>query len=618
MRLRLEHVEKTFTRPVLRDISYVFETGKMYVIKGVSGCGKTTLLNVLGGIDNEYQGKVTWEEDKRSARTGYVFQKSLLLDGLTARENLLLIRNDPSRINKLGRELGIGDLLDKLPSALSGGERQRVSVARALLNDPLLILADEPTASLDGDNSDRIAALLAGLRRQDRLIIVATHEDCFDSLADVILRLDYGVLKTEHALKNLPEPGVQESCLSDEQIPASEPCIQLQQDDSAGTKVRLRKRTHVYYSLKRHPQLFKLKALLPLAFAFWLLLLAGTVGACFSREAIRLYARNFPMDLVWITPEQYRDFEHKEWLAVYDYLTAEDKGVTAYYLMPEQDSVFRVKGMLLCGQFPQKDEEVVLSQKAASILFPERDCAACVGQSFSFCSRNWRVSAIAAERNAATEINYMADAAYWNVEAAIFIPYESLRVFAEVQMPPSGYLMAVARGISEDAVKRAAVEDAISYHSSIPDEEDQRVFANIYYSVIDEYQKRIDEIMMHVYAVIVLVSCLVCLYVISVIRMELFYRKKELGYLQVFGLPKKKVLQMVLGEHGVKVVAGLSIGWLLTGVCVLAYDLSFDGRAYPSFLSAGLCLGVSLVYLLCIRLTISRFLRKNVRELISG
>jgi hypothetical protein len=86
----------------------------------------------------------------------------------------------------------------------------------------------------------------------------------------------------------------------------------------------------------------------------------------------------------------------------------------------------------------------------------------------------------------------------------------------------------------------------------------------------------------------------------------------------VFGLSKKKVLQMVLGEHGVKVAAGLSIGWLLTGICVLAYDLSFDGRAYPSFLSAGLCLGVSLVYLLCIRLTISRFLRKNVRELISG
>lgn len=419
--------------------------------------------------------------------------------------------------------------------------------------------------------------------------------------------------------KKDPDPEIQDGCLGDEQDTASDSRFPLQQDDSAGAPVRRRKNTHIYYSLKRHSHLLKLKTLLPLAFAFWLLLLAGTVGTCFSREAIRLYARNFPMDLVMMTPEQYRDFDHKDWLSVYDYLTAEDKGVTAYYLMPEQDSVFRVKGMLLCGQFPQKEEEVVLSQKAAQILFPERDFAACVGQSFSFCGRNWRVSAIAAEYDAASEENYMADAAYWSVEeAAVFVPYESLRMFAEVQMPPSGYLMAVARGISEDAVKRAAVEDAISYHSPIPDEEDQRSYANLYYSEIDEYQKRIDEIMMHVYAVIVLVSCLVCLYVISVIRMELFYRKKELGYLQVFGLSKKKVLQMVLGEHGVKVAAGLSIGWLLTGICVLAYDLSFDGRAYPSFLSAGLCLGVSLVYLLCIRLTISRFLRKNVRELISG
>ncbi|MBQ7581413.1 MAG: ATP-binding cassette domain-containing protein, partial [Lachnospiraceae bacterium] len=533
-----------FTRPVLRDISYVFETGKMYVIKGVSGCGKTTLLNVLGGIDNEYEGRVTWEEDKHPAYieqglglkgpvekdkktaskaeeacAGYVFQKSLLLDGLTARENLLLIRNDPSQINKISSELGIGDLLDKLPSALSGGERQRVSVARAILNDPLLVLADEPTASLDGDNSDRIAALMAELRRQGRMIIVATHEDCFDSQADVILRLNYGILETEHVLKNDPDPEVQDGCPGDEQGTASEPRFPLQQDDSAGTAVRRRKNTHVYYALKRHPQLFKLKTLLPLAFAFWLLLLAGTVGSCFSREAIRLYARNFPMDLVMMTPEQYRDFDHKDWLSVYDYLTTEDKGVTAYYLMPEQDSVFRVKGMLLCGQFPQKEEEVVLSQKAARILFPERDFAACVGQSFSFCGRSWQVSAIAAEYDAASEENYMADAAYWSVEeAAVFVPYESLRMFAEVQMPPSGYLMAVARGISEDASKRAAVEDAISYHRPLPDEEDQRVFANIYYSVIDEYQKRIDEIMMHVYAIIVLISCLVCFYVISVIR----------------------------------------------------------------------------------------------------
>jgi putative ABC transport system ATP-binding protein/lipoprotein-releasing system ATP-binding protein len=190
MQLTLSHLNKSFAKPVLRDLSYTFESGRLYVIKGISGCGKTTLLNILGGIDAEYEGEVRQE---KPLICGYVLQKSLLLTGLTARDNLLLIRNDPVRAERLAAEFGVSSLLDKYPSELSGGERQRVSVVRALLNEPQLILADEPTASLDGENSAKIAAMLAGLRRSDRIIVVATHENCFDELADVILRVDYGV-----------------------------------------------------------------------------------------------------------------------------------------------------------------------------------------------------------------------------------------------------------------------------------------------------------------------------------------------------------------------------------------------------------------------------------------
>ena len=151
MKLCLKHLGKRYDEPVLKGLNYIFESGCIYVIKGVSGCGKTTLLNLIGGIETPDEGGI--EYDSEEIRSAYVFQKSLLLAGLSLRDNLRLIRDDDRRIEKLAAKLGIADLLDRLPEQLSGGERQRAAVLRALLNDPNLILADEPTASLDGANS---------------------------------------------------------------------------------------------------------------------------------------------------------------------------------------------------------------------------------------------------------------------------------------------------------------------------------------------------------------------------------------------------------------------------------------------------------------------------------
>lgn len=201
--LILEHIEKSYDRPVLQNITWSFEAGGLYVIKGISGSGKSTLLNIIGGLERLDGGNILLDgrdvtgKSILRERSAYVFQQSLLLSGITIMDNLLLIRNDSGRIRELAASFYVQELLEKLPVQLSGGERQRISIIRALLQEPELLLADEPTASLDEENSVHIAGMLAGLREYGKTIIVATHEPYFDELADEILYLNYGKLENK-------------------------------------------------------------------------------------------------------------------------------------------------------------------------------------------------------------------------------------------------------------------------------------------------------------------------------------------------------------------------------------------------------------------------------------
>lgn len=211
--LFLDHIEKSYDRTVLQNITCGFYEGRLYVIKGVSGSGKSTLLNIIGGLERSDGGNILLDERDVTRKgilreqSAYIFQQSLLLSGITIMDNLLLIRNDSRYIRALAERFHVQELLEKLPTQLSGGERQRISIIRALLQEPAILLADEPTASLDEENSMNIAEVLAGLRKSGKTIIVATHEPYFDELADEILYLNYGTLesKTEGAQKQVSD-----------------------------------------------------------------------------------------------------------------------------------------------------------------------------------------------------------------------------------------------------------------------------------------------------------------------------------------------------------------------------------------------------------------------------
>ena len=221
--LRLKNISKNFNTErkikVLKNLSYNFNKGKMYALIGPSGSGKSTLLNLISLIDRPTLGSIRFNDHLvnftnnkkndifRAKNIGIVYQQNNLLPDFTALENVYLanlsISNDKDsaiiKTKDLLRKLGLSNRLNHFPSQLSGGECQRVAIARAIINNPEIILADEPTGSLDLSTAKEIFQLLNDQKNPNRLIIFATHNRFFANKADCLLEMMDGSVKTINA-----------------------------------------------------------------------------------------------------------------------------------------------------------------------------------------------------------------------------------------------------------------------------------------------------------------------------------------------------------------------------------------------------------------------------------
>jgi ABC-type lipoprotein export system ATPase subunit len=211
--------EKNKTIKVLNDISFNFEPGKTYSITGPSGSGKSTLLNLLSLIDNPTSGTIEIISNKikltnkvendliRAKKIGIIYQDKNLLSDFTALENVylpnLLVSKEKQKsidlAKKLIKNVGMSSRINHFPNELSGGENQRIAIARALINDPDIILADEPTGSLDSDNAKLIFKILFNLKNKNRIIIFATHNRYFANMADCKIMMNDGNIQIINA-----------------------------------------------------------------------------------------------------------------------------------------------------------------------------------------------------------------------------------------------------------------------------------------------------------------------------------------------------------------------------------------------------------------------------------
>ena len=205
----LEHIRKAYAKPVLKDINLHITNDSYITIVGPSGCGKSTLMNILGLIEDRDEGKFLFNgcpirrrtdyASLRKKNIGFVFQNYNLIPMLTCKENIVLPTmygksSFSGRCEELFERLGISDLLQRNVATLSGGEKQRVAFARALIMDPCLLIADEPTGNLDEKNRDAVLDILDQEHDFGRAIVVITHDREVAERGKTVFKLRDGTL----------------------------------------------------------------------------------------------------------------------------------------------------------------------------------------------------------------------------------------------------------------------------------------------------------------------------------------------------------------------------------------------------------------------------------------
>lgn len=217
--IRLNDIIKTYGKgniavEALRGINLNISQGEIVAIMGRSGCGKSTLLNILGGIDSPNSGNYLFQEKKvpfsnqkklsqfRRDNIGFIVQNFALIEDCSVFYNVSLplkyrgISNKEinKKTNQVLKELGLLDKSNALPSELSGGQKQRVAIARAIVNSPAVLLADEPTGSLDTQTSKEIMSILKKLNLNKTTIIIVTHDNSIAEQCDRIIYMEDGLL----------------------------------------------------------------------------------------------------------------------------------------------------------------------------------------------------------------------------------------------------------------------------------------------------------------------------------------------------------------------------------------------------------------------------------------
>lgn len=592
--MQLVNIKKSYDgkRYVINDISYNFQKGKIYVLKGVSGCGKTTLLNIMSGLDSDFEGEVTEKPDK----TGFVTQNSMLFLDWTVYENLAFINSDSEYIKENARLLGIEHLLNSTPDKLSGGERQRVCVIRALLGHPDLIIADEPAASLDAKNAKNLALTFEKVSSKDNIIIIATHKSCFDGIADEIIHLNYGVVG-EVEKNDRPENRKSETA----------PTRRVQ-SSFFGDIAAL---------LKKNKKSFGFGRILPIAFLVTAVLCAVSLYGNIEYEVMKAVTRDEPCNVI-STFGQAADYIIENYdVSVYEEYVIQTDSFDVMGLFYEEDSGFSYGNTIICGCFPDNTQVLVDTNYVEKVL-GESDYEKALGHSVSVEGQSFEISGVVPSLHGTygEEEHYINCNSYYqdrrelqvfvDLPPRIYMPYDTISLLTQPKFNGGSVKMSVKGLFDPENPLYLEIE------KNVPDS-----FTSSLYNKVKEARIVTKSVLQIAALGAALFGFIALIFVSNDVKMSYYYRRKEIGALRLFGVSKRRVLLFLLSERLISCVLAFLISLaLFTAVCAVLYfakGMSF----FVNPLQAAAVFALLAVYsMLTVALGAEKMLKSDILQLI--
>lgn len=592
--IELKNITKVYDHTILDKVTLNLFPNNIYLLKGISGSGKTTLLNIISGIDDDFDGEYLYnkkdvkkfsKKDKNlfSSRIGYIFQKSLLISHLNVFDNLLFINNDKEKIYELSEQFGVSKLLKKMPFELSGGERQRIAIIRTLLLDPQIIIADEPTSSLDSENAIEFVKYMEMLRKDNRIIIITSHTNVFDDIADSIINIDYG--KTTVDNKN-------ENILSDDFIVSSK-----KSKDSKNQLIM-----DIKYSVNRNLKIIKFLPVFFLTFIILLIFLAISLKQNFKTEYTNYLKREYPFNTIFVYNNTYRLLENNVKMKKYDNYSYVKDNVEYLPLLPKDETILSKENYIEEGRFPENEFEVLVNNEYVKSIL-NRDN---LYPNDVIIIDNIEFKIVGVISNLETHLNDIYSTnIYYNLTYSpqVFIPYDSIKnivkvpieseivmiTFDNLNLGDEWYELIISMG------NQNCWDDKLSSFSFALDE-----FLNIFFVSLGA------------------TACITIIFIANQILIDLFYRKNEIGYLQLFGVNKRRLKRILLFEYAFKYILSLLLAiFVYYAITIFVHEyFLLDFRMSISYLL--LIIGSILIY--CYIMTfipLKIFLRKSIKVLIS-
>lgn len=602
--IELKNITKKYgNQTVLDNVNLTFTKGNIYCIKGISGSGKSTLLNIISGLDKQYEGEYIVndknlnnlskkEKELYTSSIGYMMQKSLLYKGLSIIDNLLMIENNKEKIEELADILNVNNILHKNPKQISGGEAQRIALLRSLLNDNQIIILDEPTSNLDKKNSITFASFLKKIDISNKTIIIATHKDIFDEVANIKIDISFGNVKVEN--KNIKKD--KNKTDKDKQEKSSKKRLFI-------SALKLQRKQNIII------QLF-------IVIFLCAIFIVSSFFINYKKSYLNNLLLEYPYNVVDIEDNNgLNNIKHNYKInEIYDDYKYEKDGTNYYFYLPINYSTIKDKD-LLYGKYPTSKDEILINEGYAITNYNNIKLEDVINKEININNKKYTITGIIPNELNSNDfkkfIHYYASNSYQSDITClpnIFMDYEELKSIGEVKTERKIIAInsdEIIKLYSKNDFNQSKFSSSYAYATNanvISEELTSMKSKTIMYSIISAF------------AIV-----LTILFLTNEIKLELFYRQKELGSLQLFHYTKDDVSIFILMNYIITFIIDIILSILLyiAFMCYYKYKTNLFLLLNIEYILLIVFTSI-LVFTITIDIPLQKYLKKDIKTLLNS